>query len=356
MNRRLNIPGMTLPIIQAPMAGISTPEMAAAVSNSGGLGSLGIGNLSVDAARIIIQATRKLTDRPINVNVFCHQPARANPEKESQWLEKLTPQFQKFGAVPPDQLREIYISFLNNRGMLEMLLDERPEVVSFHFGLPEKTAITALKAADIYLIATATTLNEAKLIAASGIDAIVAQGYEAGGHRGVFDPDCFDDRLGTMPLSQLLVKETPLPIIAAGGIMDGAGIQACLQSGAVAAQLGTAFLLCPEAATDEGYRRKLQSNDSQHTVMTNAISGRPARSLPNYWTSPTSQFRNDEIPAYPIAYDAAKTLHQIAKTHNNYEYGAQWAGQGAPLVQSLPAKELMQQLSEVLSSDRKESQ
>jgi nitronate monooxygenase len=232
--------GIGLPIIQAPMAGISTPAMAAAVSNAGGLGSIGVGPVGAEAARRVIAALRAATDRPFNVNVFCNCPAVADPSREAAWLARLAPVLRRFVAEPPAGLRDICRSFVEDDAMLAVLLEERPRVVSFHFGLPPAGTIAALRDAGIVLLATATNLEEARAVASAGVDAVVAQGYEAGRHRGVFDPQARDDRLGTIALIQQLVRKLEIPVIAAGGIMDGAGIAACLLLGASAAQLGTA--------------------------------------------------------------------------------------------------------------------
>ncbi|WP_309544962.1 nitronate monooxygenase [Alkalilimnicola ehrlichii] len=236
------------PIIQAPMVGVSTPELAAAVSNAGALGSIAIGTSTPDAARETIAATRALTPQPFNVNLFCHRPASADSEHDAAWLKHLQPFFAEFGATPPSGLSEIYRSFVDDRPMLEMLLEERPAVVSFHFGLPPTEWIDALRAAGIVTLGCATTLDEARQIEAAGLDAVVAQGTEAGGHRGVFDPDQGDLSLGTFALVRLLARHCQIPIVAAGGIMDGAGIAAAQSLGADGVQLGTAFILCPESA------------------------------------------------------------------------------------------------------------
>jgi nitronate monooxygenase len=204
--------------------------------------------------------------------------------------------------------------------------------------------IDALRAAGIVLLATATKLEERKAIAAAGIDGIVAQGYEAGGHRGVFEPRAQDDRLGTLALTRLLVRTLDVPVIAAGGIMDGVGVAAALVLGAAAAQLGTAFLACPESSADAGYRAALLGPPAHHTVMTVAISGRPARCLANRFTALGAEIEPEEVPDYPIAYDAAKALHVAAKAAGEFGYGAQWAGQGAPLTRTVPAAELVAQL------------
>lgn len=352
-HRLLDRLGITVPIIQAPMAGVSSPAMAAAVSQGGGLGSLGVGAMTAATAREAIREFRKRSDGPLNVNVFVHRPAHANKRKETAWLERLSTEFERVGATPSDALHEIYTSFVSDGDMLAMLVEEKPKVVSFHFGLPPRSQIEALRHAGIVLLATATHLDEAKAIEAAGIDAIVAQGYEAGGHRGMFDPDAEDSRLGTFALTRLLVREIDLPVIAAGGIMDGAGIAAALSLGASAVQMGTAFLATDESLADAGYRQRLFSDAANHTIMTRAISGRPARSLANDFTRLGSTVPDNDIPDYPIAYDAGKALNAAAKAAGKTGYGAHWAGQGAPLARALSTRALMQalksELDEVLS-------
>jgi nitronate monooxygenase len=336
------------PIFQAPMAGVTTPALAAAVSNAGGLGALGVGAMKPEAARKTIRETQALTSRPFNVNVFCHRPAAANPAIERQWLSWLAPQFAQFGATPPAALSEIYTSFVEDPAMLEVFVEEKPAVVSFHFGLPPADVIAELKQAGIRLLASATSLEEAEQGVAAGVDGIVAQGIEAGGHRGIFDPDARDEGLGTLALTRLLVKRMPLPVIASGGIMDGAGIAAALALGAQAAQLGTAFVACTETSIDEGYRRAILSEAAHHTTFTKAISGRTARSMVNRFTEWGTQAGAPQVPAYPIAYDAGKALHAAGKAHGEFGFGAQWAGQAAALARALPAAELFAQLEREL--------
>lgn len=331
------------PIIQAPMAGVSTPEMAAAVSDAGGLGSIAVGAVDAAGAQTMIRAVREKTARPFNVNLFVHAPARHRPEVEQRWIEALAPIFAQYGAQPPSALREIYRSFAQDDAMLAMLVEAHPAVVSFHFGLPDAGRIAALKGAGCLLIATATSLDEALAAKAAGIDAVVAQGMEAGGHRGMFDPDTPDDGLSVLTLTRQLVKHGGLPVIAAGGIMDGHGIRAALDLGAVAAQLGTAFIGCPESSADDAYRTALFSPAARHTVMTRAISGRPARCLANRFTLWGAQTAL-ATPDYPIAYDVGKAIHQVARTAGEGGYGAQWAGQGAPLARALPVTDLMASL------------
>jgi nitronate monooxygenase len=337
----LDLLGIDAPIIQAPMAGVSTPEMAAAVSNAGALGSIGVGATDAAGARAMIAAFRGRSPRSLHVNVFCHAPARPDPAREARWIELLRPEFARLGATPPSALKEIYRSFVEDDDMLAVLLAERPRVVSFHFGVPSRERLQALHQAGITLLGSATSLAEARVLVKAGVDAVVAQGYEAGGHRGVFDPDADDDRLGTLALTRLLARELGRPVIAAGGLMDGAGIAAALRLGASAAQLGTAFVACDESLADAGYRAALKSDAAHHTVMTRAISGRPARSLANRFTALGRRVAPRDVPDYPIAYDAGKALHAAGKAKGEPGYGAQWAGQGAPLSRPMPAGELV---------------
>lgn len=358
MNTLLKLLGIQLPIIQAPMAGVSTPAMAAAVSNAGGLGSIGVGAAGAEGGGEMIRATQALTTNSFNVNVFCHTPATANAEREAAWISTLTPYFEKHHAQPPTKLQEIYKSFNDDDRLLEILLELCPKVVSFHFGLPSADKIRRLKEAGVLLFASATNLEEGVQIAKAGIDAVVAQGFEAGGHRGMFDPGKTDNCLGMATLTRLLVSKLDIPVIAAGGIMDGAGIAACLALGAQAAQLGTAFIGCPESSADKYFRAALQSDAAANTVMTRAISGRPARCLPNLFTAMGQDVDQSTIPDYPIAYDAGKALNSVAKESGQGGYGAQWAGQGAPLARSMPAADLIARLKiemEATFSERKAS-
>ena len=333
--------GLAHPIIQAPMAGVSTPELAAAVCEAGALGSIAVGATDGAGARAMIAELRARTTRPFNVNVFAHAPAIRDETVEEDWIAAIAPLFARYGAAPPTSLREIYRSFVDDDAMLAALVDLAPAVVSFHFGLPDADRIAALKGAGCFLLATVTNVNEAIAAAMAGVDALVAQGHEAGGHRGMFDPDASDDALGTLALTRLLTAQGDLPVIAAGGIMDGRGVRAALDLGAIAAQLGTAFIACPESSADSAYRAALASPAAHHTRMTRAISGRPARCLPNRFT----QWGEETAlrpPAYPVAYDAGKALNAAAKARGATGFGAQWAGQGAPLARAMPAAELVE--------------
>lgn len=320
------------------MAGVSTPELAVEVGKAGGLPSLAVGHLDTAKAAGAIADLKLRTDAPFNVNLFCHRKPEARPQVESLWLQGLAPHFAAYGAEPPGELSDLYATFVDNEPMLAVLLEHRPAVVSFHFGLPGETAIRALKEAGITLLASATTLDEARRVEASGADAVVAQGYEAGGHRGVFDPDAPDERLGTFVLTRLLAASLRIPVIAAGGIMDREGVRAALALGAQAVQVGTAFLDCPEAATEPAHRRALHDG---RTVMTRALSGRPARCLLNRFTLIDGQ----AAPDYPRAYQAGKALHAAARARGEPGYGAWWAGQGARLARARPAAEIVAELS-----------
>ncbi|KAA0972671.1 nitronate monooxygenase [Aureimonas fodinaquatilis] len=335
---------LSVPLVQAPMAGVSTPLLAASVSEAGGLGSIAVGATDAAGARSMIEELRGRTGRAFNVNLFVHGAPLSDPKREDIWLDQLAPLFAEFGAEPPKTIKPIYKSFADDPEMLSMLLALAPPVVSFHFGLPPADALSALRARGIYLMATATSIEEADAIGAAGIDAIVAQGIEAGGHRGMFDPTAPDDELGTLALTRLLVRQDMLPVIGAGGLMDGAGIAAVLDLGAVAAQLGTAFVACPESAADTAYRAALAGPGCRHTTMTSLISGRPARALPNRFTALSHQLAEFSPPDYPIAYDAGKALNAAAKSQGEHGFGAQWAGQGAPLVRAMPAAALVRLL------------
>lgn len=333
--------GLSIPLIQAPMAGVSTPSLAAQVCETGGLGSIAIGASDPHTARTMIDETRQRTARPFNVNLFAHREPERDAAREAAWLEFLRPVFAEFDAEPPRALRTIYKSFCVDAEMLGMLLDVKPAVVSFHFGLPPEDAIVALRQAGVYLMATATSPAEARAVEAAGIDAVVAQGIEAGGHRGVFDPDAPDAALGTMALTRLLARQGKLPVIAAGAIMDGAGMAAVLKLGAAAAQLGTAFVTCPESAADAAYRKALLGPGAAHTHLTTLVSGRPARTLPTRFSALSERPGAHRPPDYPIAYDAGKALNAAAKAKGEHGFSAQWAGEGAPLCRVLPAAELV---------------
>ncbi len=336
------------PIIQAPMAGVSTPAMAAAACDMGALGSIAVGAMSVEAARSAIRETRELTKRPFNVNVFLHESPEKNVAAEQGWLKRLTPLFEEFDATPPAELNEIYKSFNDDTAMQAMFLEEKPAVVSFHFGVPHSHIVTDLKAYGAYLIGCATCVEEAIALEKAGMDAIVAQGMEAGGHRGIFKPD-HDPMIGTMALVPQVVDATDLPIIAAGGITDGRGIAASLMLGAEAAQMGTAFVASAESAASAAYKTMFLSDRVQETEITCVISGRPARGIKNRFMSDVRSFAN-EAPAYPNAYDAGKAIAAAAGAKGNNEFAAMWAGQAAKLARKDNTANIIAALAEELEA------
>lgn len=326
---------LTLPVVQAPMAGVSTPALAAAVSNAGGLGSLGLGAMDAAGAAAVIAQTRALTNRPFGVNLFCHAPHRHDPAREAAWLERLAPHFRALGAEPPKALRSLYTSLLLDTDMQDVLRQTRPAAISFHFGLPPQHVIDDLRSTGAVLLATATNRAEAETIRATGLDGIVAQGWQAGGHRGCFDPFAPDQRLTTLDLLAEL-RPIGLPLIAAGGIMSAADARAALDAGAALVQCGTAFLACPEASTTPAHRARLAQGDGE-TVMQKSISGRPARSLTNLFTELDADVTLAELPDYPLPYDAGKALNAAGLAAGQAGYGAFWAGTGAAQVQARPA-------------------
>jgi len=345
MTRLIEMLGIDLPILQAPMAGVSSPAMAAAVSEAGGLGALAFGMAGVAGARNMIADVRARSNRAFNVNLFVHAPPPRDAVCEAGWIDHWRLVFAEFGAEPPAQLNDINTSFALDDAMLAMLIAERPAVVSFHFGLPDAARIAALRMAGVTLLATVTNFAEARAAQDAGIDAIVAQGWEAGGHRGTFDPGAGDDRLGTLALVRILARQCALPVIAAGGIMDGAGIDAARALGAAAVQLGTAYIACDESLADHAYRAALAGDAAHHTMMTRVISGRPARCLANRFTTAGRTIAPEAIPAYPVAYDLSKALNAAAKARGEPGFRAQWAGQGAPLARTMPAATLTRTLA-----------
>jgi nitronate monooxygenase len=344
--------GMSCPIIQAPMAGVATAKMAAAVSNAGGLGSLGLATVDAVGARTQIQAVRALTDGAFNVNFFYHAAPIRDGIKERAWLDHLAPTFEKFDAKPPATLTEIYRTFDADNSRFEMLLDECPPVVSFHFGIPTPDKIAALKNKGITTFSTAINLTDALAAQAAGIDAIVAQGWEAGGHRGILIPASPDSRLSTFALTQVLVANLTIPVIAAGGIMDGSGIRAALNMGATAAQMGTAFIDTEHSLADAPYRAALTSDAGHNTVITPILSGRPARCVANSFTAWEATTDHNDLPAYPITYDATKALIAAAKSAGDTTFAAQWAGQGAPLSRAMNTADLMDTLKSELKASK----
>lgn len=329
------------PLFLAPMAGVSTAKLAAEVSNQGGLGSLGLGAASLASAKQQILETKALTNRPFQVNFFCHQSTLQDTLRNQTWIEYLKPQFEKFGVKLPQDLECIYASFLDNDDYLNLVLDTQPKAVSFHFGIPHEHQINALKNAGIITMVSATNLAEAQAIEAAGIDIIIAQGIEAGGHRGIFNEN-IDSGIKTADLVKLLAAHCSLPIVAAGGVMNGFQAQYLLNLGASAVQLGTAFVQCKSSSANAAYRTALLSKPI--TQITSSISGRPARGIINAWAKSVDLPERVDVAPYPYAYDLGKQLNAAALQHGNSEYGAFWAGSNVLQIRELEATDLMNQL------------
>ncbi|MDF7813965.1 nitronate monooxygenase family protein [Hymenobacter sp. YC55] len=336
--------GLTYPLIQAPMAGVSTPALAVAVSEAGALGSLAAAALTdPDVLARQLAELAAATERPINVNLFCHAPSPTDPAHDAQWLAYLAPVFASLGSVPPAQLQEIYPSFRTSDALLAVLMQARPRVISFHFGLPTAAQLAALRQTGALLLACVTCPAEARVAEAAGVDILVAQGVEAGGHRGTYDP-ATEPNIATLELTRQLVQQTRLPVVAAGGLMDGADLAAVLRAGAVAGQLGTAFVACPESAASAAYRAALLHQPPLPTALTAVISGRPARGLVNRFMLEIDQPGRPPVAAYSRAYHAGKALIAAAQQAGDSGFAVQWAGTGAGRVRALPAAELVRSI------------
>ncbi|WP_323715567.1 NAD(P)H-dependent flavin oxidoreductase [Paracoccus aminovorans] len=339
---------LEIPVLQAPMAGTATPALAAETSRAGALGGLGLATAGAEqAAAMMAEVQARLGSNRYHVNLFCHRPAHADPAREAAWLDYLAPEFRRAGAEPPAALREIFASFLVSEGVLEAVLAARPAMVSFHFGLPHPDQLATLRGTGALLAGSATSLAEGRAIRDAGLDAIIAQGYEAGGHRGIFRPEGEDAQLPTMDLLSAL-EPLGLPLVAAGGVMDGRDAVRFLDAGAVAVQMGTAFVACPESAASAAHRARL-GQPGQDTVMTSAISGRPARGFRNRLTDLGAAAEAPPLPDYPITYDAGKALAAAAGT----DYAAQWAGTGSARARAMPAAELVAALGREIAEARK---
>ena len=278
-NRIQNLFGIELPIIQAPMAGVAFSEMVIGVSEAGGLGSLACALLTPDQIIEEVKVIRQQTARPINLNFFCHEPPKADAEREAAWQRVLQPYFVELG-LDPTALPAVPARAAFDSAMCDLVAELRPEVVSFHFGLPEKSLVTRVKATGAKILSSATTVEEARWLEAEGCDAIVAQGIEAGGHRGMFLTDDISTQVGTFSLVPQVADSVKVPVIAAGGIADARGIAAAFALGAAAVQIGTAYLLCPEARIGPLYREALRNHGNQ-TAVTNVFTGRAARAISN---------------------------------------------------------------------------
>ena len=335
--------GIDLPVIQAPMAGVQLGALAAAVSGAGGLGSLPCAMLTPESIAKELQLIRSRTDRPLNVNFFCHVNPAADAAREARWREALAPYYKEFGVDPA--------SIASGPGRApfsaeaaDALEPFKPEVVSFHFGLPERRLLDRVKAWGSRVISSATTVEEAVWLEAHGADAVIAQGFEAGGHRGMFLTEDLTTQLATFPLVAQVVKAVRVPVIATGGIADARGVRAAMALGAAGVQVGTSFLLCDEATTSKVHRAALKSEAARHTALTNLFTGRPARGIVNRIIREVGPI-SGAAPAFPLATGAMAPLRAKAEAAGTGDFSPLWSGQDATGCREGPAAEVLRALA-----------
>jgi len=341
--RYLDLVGITEPIIQAPMAGANSAAMAIAVSRAGGLGSLPCGMLSVAAARQALERVRQQTRSPVNANFFCHTIPQPDAARDSRWQQRLSPYYAELGLAPAAAVGASRAPF--DAAMCALMVELRPGVVSFHYGLPEAQLLARLKAAGAIIQASATTVEEARWLEAHGADAIIAQGLEAGGHRGMFLARDLSTQVGTLALVPQVVDAVRVPVIAAGAIADARGIVAALALGASAVQIGTAYLLCHEAEISQPFRAALRSAGDQSTVLTNVFSGRPARAIRNRLIRELGPL-SSEAPPFPLAAAGTQPLRLGAEAQGSADFSPLLAGQAAALAREMSATALTQALAD----------
>ncbi len=335
--------GVELPIVQAPMAGVQGHALAAAVSAAGGLGSLPCAMLSPAAMREELRLFRALTDRPIQMNFFCHTPPSPRVGVEDAWREALRPYYAERG-IPLEAVRPGAARVPFGEEAAEVLEDMRPEVVSFHFGLPSGALLARVRACGAKVLGCATTVDEARWLQARGVDAIIAQGFEAGGHRGMFLSDDLSTQLGTMALVPEVVRAVAVPVIAAGGVADAEGVQAALALGACGVQVGSAYLLCPETTTSSVHRAALQSPLAANTAVTNVFTGRPARGIVNRLIAELGPM-SSAAPPFPLAASAIAPLRAEAEARGSWEFSPMWAGQNASQCRVRSARQVTLELA-----------
>lgn len=327
------------------MAGVQDARLAVAVSNAGALGSLPCAMLSPDGIRRELEAIVRATSRPYNVNFFCHTVAAPDAEREAAWRRTLRPYYDELGldagSVPSGPGRAPF-----SHEAADVLAAFKPPVVSFHFGLPEPGLLERVRSWGSKILASATTLDEARWLEARGVDAIVAQGFEAGGHRGIFLSGDVTTQVGTFALVRQLVKAVRVPVIAAGGIADAQGVAAAMALGAAGVQIGTAYLLCPEATTSAVHRAALASEASRHTALTNLFTGRPARAIVNRLMREMGPM-SPLAPPFPLAAAAIAPLRSQAEAQGRGDFSSMWAGQNATGCRNVPAAELTRRLAGV---------
>ena len=338
--------GIDLPIVQAPMAGVQGSALAIAVCEAGGLGSLPCAMLTSDALRSELATITAHTHKPYNANFFCHTPPRADAAREAEWRALLAPYYRELGldiaAIPAGPTRMPF-----DAATADVLEAFKPPVVSFHFGLPHEDLLARVRGWGSKILASATTVDEARWLEAHGADAIIAQGLEAGGHRGHFLSHDLTLQSGLFALLPQIVKAVGVPVIAAGGIADARGVAAAVALGAAGAQVGTAYLLCPESTTSAVHRAALESEASRHTALTNLFSGRPARGIVNRAMRELGAL-NDAAPEFPLAAAAIAPLRARAERDGRGDFSPLWSGQNASACAQTPAAQLTRDLAALL--------
>jgi nitronate monooxygenase len=337
--RILELFGIEIPIMLAPMAGNGPPQLAIAVSEAGGLGSLPCAQLSVAQTRDALDVIRKATSRPINLNFFCHTPPNVDAARESAWRAQLEPYYLDLGLDPKAPTpAAVRVPFDND--FCTLVEEYRPQVVSFHFGLPETSLLDRVKASGAKVIGSATTVAEARWLEAHGCDAIIAMGLEAGGHRGNFLSDEMARQVGTFALVPQIADAVSVPVIAAGGIADARGIVAAFALGASAVQIGTAYLFCPEAKVPPLHLEALKHATDDATMLTNVFTGRPARGITNRLMRELGPISTN-TPSFPLAGGAIAPLRAKSEPAGSSDFMNLWSGQAAALARrDLPAFDL----------------
>ncbi|PTS85175.1 2-nitropropane dioxygenase [Pseudomonas sp. HMWF032] len=339
-----NLLGIELPLIQAPMAGAQLHGLAAAVSHAGALGSLPCAMLDAAGLRKELQALREKTRKPYNLNFFCHTPPSADGAREAAWREALSPFYRELG-IDPATIASGPGRLPFSAEMADLLDEFRPAVVSFHFGLPSAELLARVKTCGAKVLSSATTVAEALWLEANGADAIIAQGLEAGGHRGMFLTEDLSSQLGTFALLPQIVQAVRLPVIAAGGIADAAGVRAAMALGAAGVQIGTAYLCCDEASTSAIHRAALRSPAARHTALTNLFSGRPARGIVNRVMRELGPI-SPLAPAFPLATAAIAPLRTKAESQGSGDFSPLWAGQNVSGCKAISAAALTHELAQ----------
>jgi nitronate monooxygenase len=336
--------GIRAPIIQAPMAGVQGSALAVAVANSGALGSLPCAMLSPDGLRKELTAlTSQIGGRPFNVNFFCHTPPKPDPERETAWRNLLAPYYKELG-IDPGNIPAGPVRAPFSHEMADVLAEFRPAVVSFHFGLPRPELLQQVRGWGAIVLSSATTVEEARWLAAHGADAIIAQGLEAGGHRGHFLSTDLTRQMGTFALVPQIVREVKVPVIAAGGIADALGVTAAMALGAAGAQIGTAYMLCPEATTSRILRAALKSDAARHTALTNLFTGGAARGIMNRIMRELGPMSPLALE-FPLASAAIAPLRAKAEAADVGDFSPLWCGQNSTGCSEIPAAELTQRLA-----------